>query len=81
MDPRLRNTPIERIQELFAYVLVHGLCEKDARWVNSPDFLRVAEYAGLQGDTPQRIRDLFNCDRIDFQRLRGWVGAESTSAL
>lgn len=70
MDPRLANTPIERIRTMFVYVIVRGLTDGDTPWVNDPAFFQCCEYAGLEGATPQRIRDLYNAGGLDVQRLR-----------
>ena len=66
----LIHTPIERLRSMFAYVLVRGLTDQDTEWVNDPAFLVVCEYAGLQGATPERVRDLYNSGKMDFKRLQ-----------
>lgn len=80
LTPRLSNTPLVRLQSLFAYVLVKGLTEKDTPWVNSQDFDAVCEYAGLQGATPDRIRDLYNSGLMNFKRISyamcGWSSSD-----
>ena len=72
----LIHTPIERLRSMFAYCLVRGLMDQDTEWVNDPAFLVVCEYAGLQGATPERVRDLYNSGKLDFKRLQyamcGW---------
>ena len=69
MERGLPNTPLERIQLMFAYVLVNGLRDHDDAWIRSRDFLTVAEYAGLEGATPQRVRDLYFSGKMDMRRL------------
>lgn len=70
MTHQLSNTPIERIQHMFVYVVIRGLVEKDSNWVNDPAFLLCCELAGLQGNTPEKIRALYNAGGINMQQLR-----------
>lgn len=72
LDPYLRNTPIERIRAMFAQCLAQGLIEKDTRWVKSDAFLTVCEYAGLEGSTPERIRELYLSGQLNLAALSYW---------
>jgi hypothetical protein len=81
MDPHLRNTPLVRLQEMFAHVLIQGLKDRDTAWVNDPAFLLVCDYAGLQGDTPLQIRALYNEGKLNMARLLWWnAGAQESVA-
>lgn len=72
LDPHLRNTPIERLRAMFVHCLAQGLLEKDTRWVQSDAFITVCEYAGLEGATPSRIRELYLSGQMNFKAISYW---------
>lgn len=69
LAPHLPHTPIENLRSLFVHAVVQGLKDRDSEWVNSPEFITVCTYAGLEIDTALRIRRLFNRGRIDMRKL------------
>ncbi|MBL8353171.1 MAG: hypothetical protein JNL87_22995 [Burkholderiaceae bacterium] len=69
LAPGLPNTPLERLQMMFACVLLQGLRDRDTAWVNDPAFLLVCDYAGLQEPTALKVRELYNDGKLNMWRL------------
>jgi hypothetical protein len=72
MTPGLVNTPLIHIQNLFAYVLIRGLKDRDTAWINSPHFETVCVYAGLHLNRVAQIRDLYHSGMMNFKALEWW---------
>lgn len=64
LTPGLRHTPAEAIHELFGAVFFQALNERDREWVESPDYLLVAELAGIDPDLAERVRAKFRRGEI-----------------
>lgn len=60
----LRHTPAEAIHNLFGAVFFQALQEQDGEWVESPDYLLVAELAGIDLDLAERVRRMFLAGQI-----------------
>lgn len=64
LTPDLRHTPAEAIHELFGAVFFQALNEQDREWVESPDYLLVADLAGIDLDLAERVRRMFLAGQI-----------------
>ncbi len=64
LTPGLRHTPIEAIRDLFGTVFLQALNEGDAEWVESPDYLLIADFAGIDLDLAERVRRMFLAGEI-----------------
>lgn len=64
LTPDLRHTPAEAIHELFGAVFFQALNERDREWVESPDYLLIAELAGIDLDLAERVRRMFLAGQI-----------------
>ena len=60
----LRHTPAEAIHNLFGAVFFQALQEQDGEWVESPDYLLIAELAGIDLDLAERVRRMFLAGQI-----------------
>lgn len=75
LTPGLRHTPAEAIHELFGAVFFQALQEQDREWVESPDYLLVAELAGIDLDLAERVRQMFLAGQIKPGALAGLAPA------
>lgn len=75
LTPDLRHTPAEAIHELFGAVFLQALNEGDAEWVESPDYLLVAEFAGIDAVIAERVRAKFRRGEIKTGALAGLAPA------
>lgn len=64
LTPDLRHTPAEAIHNLFGAVFMQALQEQDREWVESPDYLLVADLAGIDLDLAERVRRMFLAGQI-----------------
>ena len=64
LTPDLRHTPAEAIHNLWGSVFFQGLQEQDREWVESPDYLLIAEFAGIDLDLAERVRRMFLAGQI-----------------
>ncbi|MGU1566053.1 hypothetical protein ACSEPG_10225, partial [Pseudomonas aeruginosa] len=64
LSPDLRHTPADAIHNLFGAVFFQALQEQDGEWVESPDYLLVAELAGIDLDLAERVRRMFLAGQI-----------------
>lgn len=60
----LRHTPADAIHNLFGAVFFQALQEQDGEWVESPDYLLIAELAGIDLDLAERVRRMFLAGQI-----------------
>lgn len=60
----LRHTPADAIHNLFGAVFFQALQEQDGEWVESPDYLLIAELAGIDLDLAERVRQMFLAGQI-----------------
>lgn len=75
LTPDLRHTPAEAIHELFGAVFLQALNEGDAEWMESPDYLLVAEFAGIDAVIAERVRAKFRRGEIKPGALAGLAPA------
>lgn len=68
----LSRTPAENLKSLFVHAIVQALRDCDTAWINSPEFVTICEYAGLDDYVPERIRAAYNRGLIDPHRLENW---------
>ena len=64
LSPDLRHTPAEAIHNLFGAVFMQALQEQDREWVESPDYLLIADFAGIDLDLAERVRRMFLAGEI-----------------
>ncbi|HBN7632502.1 TPA: hypothetical protein ACRNI9_000390 [Pseudomonas aeruginosa] len=64
LSPDLRHTPAEAIHNLFGAVFMQALQEQDREWVESPDYLLIADLAGIDLDLAERVRRMFLAGEI-----------------
>lgn len=64
LTPDLRHTPAEAIHNLFGAVFMQALQEQDREWVESPDYLLIADLAGIDLDLAERVRRMFLAGEI-----------------
>ncbi len=64
LTPDLRHTPADAIHDLFGAVFFQALNERDREWVESPDYLLIAELAGIDLDLAERVRRMFLAGQI-----------------
>lgn len=76
LTPGLRHTPIEAIHNLFGTVFLQALNEGDAEWVESPDYLLVADLAGIDLDLAERVRRMFLAGQIKPGAFAGLAPAK-----
>ena len=69
LTPKLPHTPVEHLQAMFIQTIVIGLKDRDTAWINSPDFILVCDYAGLEINVALSIRRAYNDGLIDFRKL------------
>lgn len=60
----LRHTQPEAIHNLFGAVFFQALNEQDREWVESPDYLLIAEFAGIDAVIAERVRRMFLAGQI-----------------
>jgi hypothetical protein len=54
---------------MFVHTIALGLKDRDTLWINSPDFILVCDYAGLEINVALSIRRQYNQGCIDFRKL------------
>lgn len=64
LTPDLRHTPADAIHNLFGAVFMQALQEQDREWVESPDYLLIADFAGIDLDLAERVRRMFLAGEI-----------------
>ncbi|MEV2063536.1 hypothetical protein ABZQ88_10325 [Pseudomonas aeruginosa] len=64
LSPDLRHTPAEAIRNLWGSVFMQALQEQDREWVESPDYLLIADFAGIDLDLAERVRRMFLAGEI-----------------
>lgn len=64
LTPGLRHTSADAIHNLFGAVFVQALNEQDREWVESPDYLLIADFAGIDLDLAERVRRMFLAGQI-----------------
>lgn len=64
LTPDLRHTPAEAIRNLWGKVFMQALQEQDREWVESPDYLLIADFAGIDLDLAERVRRMFLAGEI-----------------
>ncbi|WP_341987093.1 hypothetical protein [Pseudomonas aeruginosa] len=64
LTPDLRHTPADAIHNLFGAVFMQALQEQDREWVESPDYLLIADLAGIDLDLAERVRRMFLAGEI-----------------
>lgn len=64
LTPDLRHTPADAIHNLFGAVFFQALQEQDGEWVESPDYLLIAELAGIDLALAERVRQMFLAGQI-----------------
>jgi hypothetical protein len=69
LTPKLPHTPVEHLQAMFLQTVILGLKDRDGGWINSPDFVLVCDYAGLEINVALSIRRAYNQGTIDFRKL------------
>lgn len=76
LTPDLRHTPADAIHNLFGAVFMQALQEQDREWVESPDYLLVAEFAGIDLDLAERVRRMFLAGQIKPGAFAGLAPAK-----
>lgn len=69
LTPKLPHTPVSALRAMFVSTIVQGLKDRDTAWINSPDFILVCDYAGLEINVGLSIRRQYNEGLIDFRKL------------
>lgn len=72
LTPGLIHTQIEALHNLFGAVFFQAMNEGDRKWVESPDYLLVAEFAGIDHNLAERVRRMFLAGQVKegaFDRL------------
>ncbi len=64
LTPDLRHTTADAIHDLFGAVFFQALNERDREWVESPDYLLIAELAGIDLDLAEQVRRMFLAGQI-----------------
>ena len=64
LTPDLQHTPADAIHNLFGAVFMQALQEQDREWVESPDYLLIADFAGIDLDLAERVRRMFLAGEI-----------------
>lgn len=64
LTPDLQHTPADAIHNLFGAVFMQALQEQDREWVESPDYLLIADFAGIDLDLAERVRRMFLAGQI-----------------
>ncbi|MEJ3960629.1 hypothetical protein WGP40_09870 [Brachymonas sp. G13] len=75
ITPGLIHTPIEALHNLFGVVFFQALNECDRDWVESPDFLLVAEFANIDEHLALRVRRMFLAGQIKAGAFSGLAPA------
>jgi len=81
LSPDLRHTPAEAIHNLFGAVFMQALQEQDREWVESPDYLLVADLAGIDLDLAERVRRMFLAGQIKPGAFAGLAPAKPPESL
>ena len=76
LTPDLRHTPAEAIHNLFGAVFMQALQEQDRDWVESPDYLLIADFAGIDLDLAERVRRMFLAGQINPGAFAGLAPAK-----
>ncbi len=72
----LRHTQPEAIHNLFGAVFMQALQEQDRDWVESPDYLLIADFAGIDLDLAERVRRMFLAGQINPGAFAGLAPAK-----
>lgn len=81
LTPDLRHTPAEAIHNLFGAVFMQALQEQDREWVESPDYLLIADLAGIDLDLAERVRRMFLAGEIRPGAFAGLAPAMSPDRI
>jgi|GEM_PF-1245265 len=76
LTPDLRHTPADAIHNLFGAVFLQALQEQDREWVESPDYLLIADFAGIDLDLAERVRRMFLAGQIKPGAFAGLAPAK-----
>lgn len=81
LTPDLRHTPADAIHNLFGAVFMQALQEQDREWVESPDYLLIADFAGIDLDLAERVRRMFLAGQIKPGAFAGLAPAKPPESL
>jgi hypothetical protein len=81
LTPDLRHTPADAIHNLFGAVFMQALQEQDREWVESPDYLLIADFAGIDLDLAERVRRMFLAGEIRPGAFAGLAPAKPPESL